>query len=175
AIILWERVRQIPGAPDDVRNPILFNIGLANLRLQRYATAIKYFEDYLAVPGGSRQDDAFDFLEEARSKAGVPADASYDPDEAERVFLDGEAQFNNGNFAMAIILWERVRQIPGAPDDVRNPILFNIGLANLRLQRYATAIKYFEDYLAIPGGSREDDALDFLDEARTKAGVMTAL
>ncbi|HEY7467212.1 MAG TPA: hypothetical protein VIB47_11035, partial [Dehalococcoidia bacterium] len=53
----------------------------------------------------------------------------YDPDAAERLFLDGESHFKNGNFAMAIILWERVRQIPGAPDDVRNPILFNIGLA----------------------------------------------
>src|SRR2546427_684280 len=75
AIVLWERVRQMPGLPAEVQGPLIFNIGVADLRLKRYATAIKYLQDYLALPGGTRTEDALDHLAEARRSAGIPDDA----------------------------------------------------------------------------------------------------
>jgi tetratricopeptide (TPR) repeat protein len=176
AIVLWERVRQMPGLPEGVANPLVFNIGLSNLKLKRYATAIKYLEDYLAVPGGTRMADAAQLLSEGKRGAGIPTDEQtskeYEPAAAEHMFVEGERFFRAGEYAKAIVLWERVRQLPGLPASVPAPLVFSMGVANLRLKRYATAIKYFEDYLAVPG-TRMDDAAEMLTEAKRAAGIPT--
>ncbi len=174
AIVGFERVRQMPGFGDDVHQSLLYNIGIANLRLERYATAITYIEQYLAMPGGEHRDFAEENLIEAKRGAGIPVEdqpAEKDPALAKRTFNQANDFFKSGDFASAIIYYERVRQMPGFDDDVHQPLLYNIGIANLRLQRYATAITYLEQYLAMPGGDNRDFAEENLIDAKHGAGI----
>ena len=174
AIVGFERVRQMPGFSADVKQSLLYNIGMSNLRLHRYATAITYIEQYLAMPGGEHRDFAEENLNEAKRGAGISVEdqpAEKDPVLAEKTFNQADAFFKNGDYASAIIYFERVRQMPGFSDDVHQSLLYNIGISNLKLRRFATAITYLEQYLAMPGGEHRDFALDSLIEAKRGSGI----
>lgn len=91
--------------------------------------------------------------------------------QARAVFARAERLFKARAYRKAIILFERVRHMPGVPNPER--LLYNIGLANLKLRRFATAIIYFESFLAHPSisdGDRER-AQEKLNEAKRGAGV----
>jgi Tfp pilus assembly protein PilF len=59
--------------------------------------------------------------------------------------------YQRGQYRQAILLFEQLRHAPGVPDSAKLAMLFDIGMCNLKLNRYATAIIYFEQYLAMPG------------------------
>ena len=73
AIIRFERLRQLPGMTEVDKNKMLYNIGTANLRLRRFATAIFYFETYLKGPGINEQQkiDAEKWMQKAMQGAGI--------------------------------------------------------------------------------------------------------
>lgn len=68
-----------------------------------------------------------------------------------RLFENATAAFDSRNYGRAIILYEKARQQSGVPEKIKEACLYNIGLANVRLQRFATAIVYFENYLGRTG------------------------
>lgn len=98
--------------------------------------------------------------------------ASATLDQVRKVFEQAERSYKAGAFRKAIILFERVRHMPG----LKRPqaLLYNIGLANLRLKRFATAVIYFENYLRTPGLSANDKAKAQarLSEAKKGAGIV---
>ena len=60
------------------------------------------------------------------------------------------AAYNSRNYGRAIVLYEKVRQQRDAPEVVKSACLYNIGYANIKLRRFATAIIYFETYIGRP-------------------------
>lgn len=178
AIILWERVRQSTVIDAEKKRDMLFNIGLANMQLERYATATIYFEQYREEPGAD-VERAEEKLETAqiRSGAAVPAEGEgTEPEarieteeEARKWFRRGRRWFDAGGYRKAIILWERVRQSPAIGPEIERDLLFDIGQANIELGRYATATIYFEQYLSMPGADVERGRM-WLREARQAAG-----
>jgi Tfp pilus assembly protein PilF len=173
AMVRFERVIQLPDVPENVRRSCLYNVGMANMRLQRFATAITFFEQYIAMPGADAEKGTEKLLE-AKRGAGVDVDQSSDQpfpvERAEQIFQQGANFYAAGDFRQAIVRFERVRQLPSVPDNVRQGCLFNIGVSNLRLGRPAVAITYFEQYLNMPGADAEKGNEKLL-EARRGAGV----
>ncbi len=105
------------------------------------------------------------------------AEAVKQPDaqieKARQKFEIAEAYFRRKDFRKAIVMYERVRQMPGLPQQVYRACLFNIGQANIKLRRYATAILYFETYLQSNEISDKNRkwAQGLLEDARRGAGV----
>jgi outer membrane protein OmpA-like peptidoglycan-associated protein len=155
ALVTFERVREVGGAPERVRRDCTYNIGLCNLRLRRFATATLYFEQYLAMSGA---DTALgqSHLDEARAGAGTSATddpaAQLTEDQARDLFRRTTALFDAGDYRQAIVGYERLRQFSDTlGDEVRRDSLHNIGVCNLRLGRFSTAVLYFELYMAMAG------------------------
>ncbi len=179
AIILMEDLRHHPSITGENEGRLLYNIGLSNLRLERYATAILYFERYLESEGAD-ESAGQRHLELAQRRAGAtrPAEpgqdeptAAVDSIEEARRLLDRSFElYDRGRYARAIILMERVRQAELLGPDNLAPLLYNMGMANLKLERYATATLYFERYLDSDlSESDREDGEERLAEAR--AGV----
>lgn len=94
-------------------------------------------------------------------------------DPVEQKFRAAAQQYKVKNYTTAIILFERVRNMPAATEEVKRDCLYNIGMANLRLKRPATAVLYFERYLASSGLSEADrtGAQARLEEAKRRTGI----
>jgi outer membrane protein assembly factor BamD (BamD/ComL family) len=82
-------------------------------------------------------------------------------------------QYRAKNYIQAIILWERVRNLPKVTDVVKRSCLFNIGQANLKLKRPATSILYFERYLASTGLTDDErkEATSKMNEAKRRISI----
>jgi outer membrane protein assembly factor BamD (BamD/ComL family) len=91
--------------------------------------------------------------------------------QAKEVYEQGVRFYNRKNYRSAIVRFERVRHMPGVTG--REYMLYNIGIANLKLDRFATAIIYFENFLASPRITQADrtEAQKHLNEAKHKAGI----
>ena len=166
ALAVWERAREVPGVTAAQAAMLLFNIGMCNLRLERFATAVFFFEEYLESPGAN-QELARERLTEARRGAGV-SERGVSEGTARSLHAQAQQAFNAGEYARALILWERARHMRGATDEQRAAFLLNIGLSNLRMERYGSAVAAFEEYLRTPGADREEGE-DLL--ARARAGL----
>jgi len=94
-------------------------------------------------------------------------------DRARQLFNRAQEYYQRRSYRKAIILYERARQLAGTPDSAKRACLYNIGMANLKLRRFATAIIYFETFLQSPGITEKDraDAQRRLSEAKRGAGV----
>ncbi|MCL4486540.1 MAG: tetratricopeptide repeat protein [Chloroflexi bacterium] len=197
AIRDFERARQMPGLSDSINNMLLYNIGMCDLQLNRFNTAISYFEQYLAASGISESDqaEARQRLAEARRGAGIPADLgpaspstgaggtrseaaganSTTQEEARATFERATQQYAAGDFNGAIESFETVQQAMGlqAGASLFYNIFYNIGMCNLKLRRYHAAVNNFEDYLAGDGLSAQDraEARERLNEGRRGAGL----
>lgn len=90
-----------------------------------------------------------------------------------RLFENATAAFGSRNYRKAIMLYEKARQQSGVPEKIKEACLFNIGLANVRLKRFATAIIYFENFLSRAGAGNCDRmmARHYLSEAKRRLGV----
>ncbi|HEY9076524.1 MAG TPA: tetratricopeptide repeat protein [Anaerolineaceae bacterium] len=188
AIILFERIRNLPGMSEQVIAAMTFNIGVANLRLHRYNTAIIYFEEYLRI--GDDRELGQARLDEARRGAGLPAQREETEGGAgganvssgaggesaaglqvlRDTFYSALADYRGGNYGRAIAKFERIRSARGASEEVRQAVVYNIGMCMLRMRRYATAVFYFEQYLNM-GGSDRERGEQRLDEAKRGAGI----
>jgi hypothetical protein len=95
------------------------------------------------------------------------------PQRAKQLFNSAMSHYRARRYARAIILWERVRHLPGVPPNLKAACLYNVGQANMRLRRFATAIIYFETYIADTGISEKDraDAQARLDAAKRRLGI----
>lgn len=152
AIMLFQQLLHSPGFINETverKSSIAYNIGMASLRLRRVAAANFYFELYQQY----HPDDevAATRIQEARQGLGmnsreVTSMEGSDTENARRVFRRAMTHFNNGNFITAIILFERSRLLGDLSPEQNAEVLYNIGVANLRLGRHATAITYFQMY-----------------------------
>jgi outer membrane protein assembly factor BamD (BamD/ComL family) len=95
------------------------------------------------------------------------------PERARQLFNSAMSHYRARRYARAIILWERVRHLPGVPPNLKAACLYNVGQANMRLRRFATAMIYFETYIADTGISEKDraDAQARLDAAKRRLGI----
>ncbi len=174
ALVLWERARQEPNLSEAERAAFLFNVGMCNLLLERYGSAVAVFEEYLRSPAAEREAGE-DRLRRARAGVGAPelAEAALaQPGDEPGQALHRQAQrlFDEGNFPEALAVWERARETTGVTPRQRGGFMFNIGMCNLRLERFATAIFFFEEYLTAPGSDQEWGRMQ-LERARRGAGV----
>lgn len=190
AITRFERARQVPSLGDDIYRDLIWNLAVANSRLERFATAVFYLEQYLTM-GISEADrtaaesllqqmragtasDAERILD--REGADVPAatgDAEADTARAEELFNQAASLFGRGQFRQALIIFEQVREMSDMPEEVRRDIIFNIARCNMELHRAAAAIPYLEEYLRMPGASRAE-AVALLTQSQEAAGAMTS-
>lgn len=133
------------------RASLTYNIGQCNLRLRRYSTALYYYRE--AQQSGALPDARISQLDEnialCRRHAGVDTNAEGEvealTEEQSRARFDsGASMYSQGNYQGAIIVWTQILEAGNLEDSVRKSLLFNLGQANYRLQRYATAIPYYE-------------------------------
>ncbi len=179
AIVRFERARQLPDISERSRANCLWNIAHANLQLRRFATAMTYGQQYIETATDASPEDLAEaerLINRARRGAGIPADeerGEYDESQARRLFQYGVRMTEEGNRAQAIIIFERVRQTPGVPESSQANCLWNIGLLNLEMRRFATAISYLEQWLDTGQGTAEDaaGADRLLVRAREGAGI----
>jgi tetratricopeptide (TPR) repeat protein len=94
-------------------------------------------------------------------------------EQARQKFERAQSYYQAKDYRKAIVLFERVRQMAGLSPNVYRACLFNIGQANLKLRRFATAILYFETYLQSQEISDKDRkwAQGLLEDAKRGAGV----
>jgi tetratricopeptide (TPR) repeat protein len=168
AIVAFQRIRSLPGVPDAVQRDCLWAMGMADLRLGRYATAILLFEHYMTMEGAD-VPGAEARLEQARSSAGLGDDTD-GPEQLERRFDAAMGLFEGGRHRQALVAFERVRRHPDASPELERDCLFNTGLTLLHLQRYATAIPFFEQYATCEGADAAE-AKARLEETRRAAGA----
>jgi hypothetical protein len=118
--------------------------------------------------------DALDLTTPA-TRGGAQPSAGTALDRLKELFYRALADFRARRYRRAIITWERIRHLPGAPANVVAACLFNIGAANLRLRRFATAVIYFETYVGRTGISDRDrtDAQRRLNAAKRRIGIAT--
>ena len=187
-----ERARQVPGLSDDTYSTLLYDLGVCNLRLERFATAVTYFEQYLEQPGANAEE-VEPLLEQART--GTAGDAerimsreggelppeSADAEEqtvaARTLFEQASALYSEGQYRQAIIIFEQVREmeITEGGEEIHTAVLFNIGRCNFRLRRFSTAIIYLEQYIdRAPSEADRDEAQEMLTEAQEEAGTLTS-
>jgi tetratricopeptide (TPR) repeat protein len=168
ALVVWERAREIAGLTPDQEASFLFNIGMCNLRLERFATAVFFFEEYLESPGADMELGR-ERLSRARAGAGV-SETGVSERSARSLHERAEQAYNAGDFRRALILWERARHQRGASEEHRASFLFNVGMCNLRLERFGSAVAVFEEYLRTPGADQELGRAR-LERARAGAGA----
>ena len=190
AIPRFERARQVPTLDAETYTMLMWNLAICNFRLERFATAVFYFEQYLGA-GISEADRiaAENYLQQARAgtaedadrilereDADIPAatgDAAADTARASALFDQAASLYMDGQYRQAIIIFEQVREMPDVSEEVRRDVIFNIARCNIRLRRAATAIPYLEQYLHMPGASRAE-AVALLTESQEEAGAMTS-
>jgi outer membrane protein assembly factor BamD (BamD/ComL family) len=190
AIPRFERARQVPTLDAETYTRLIWNLAMCNFRLERFATAVFYFEQYLSR-GVSEADRvaAENYLNQARAgtagdaerilereDADVPAatgDAAADATRARALFDQAATLYEAGQYRQAIIIFEQLREMPDMPEEVRRDTIFNIARCNMRLNRFATAIPYLEQYLQMPGASRAE-AVALLTESQEAAGALTS-
>jgi tetratricopeptide (TPR) repeat protein len=192
AITRLERARQIPGLSDNIHLALLYNLGVCNLRLQRFATAVTYFEECLTRPGANPAEIE-PLLEQARrgtagdaanimGRAGgsLPAPSS-DPtaqaDAARTLFQQAAALYAAGQYRQAIIIFEQLRtmELTDNAESIRSTSLFNIAQCNIHLGRHATAIIYLEQYLDTATDDTDRQRVEtLLAETQRHAGTLTS-
>lgn len=190
AITRFERARQVPSLSDDIYRDLIWNLAVANSRLERFATSVFYLEQYLTM-GISEADrtaaesllqqmragtaeDADRILE--REGADIPAatgDAAADTARAAELYTQAFSLYDTGQYRQALIIFEQVREMPDVSEEIRRDTIFNIARCNMQLRRAATAIPYLEEYLRMPGASRSE-AVALLTESQEAAGAMTS-
>ena len=153
ALAVWERAREAGGLTPEQEASFLFNVGMCNLRLERFATAVFFFEEYLERPGANLELGR-ERLARARAGAGVSA-TGVSERSARALHDQAEQAYQAGDFRRALILWERARHQRGATEEHRASFLFNVGMCNLRLERFGSAVAVFEEYLRMPGADQE--------------------
>jgi tetratricopeptide (TPR) repeat protein len=89
-------------------------------------------------------------LPRTRSPVPIPLDR------LRTLFDQATSYYRARRYRRAIIAWERIRHLPGVPRNVVDACLYNVAAANLKLQRFATALIYFETYIASPATSDRD-------------------
>ncbi len=185
AIIRFERTRQMPGITDEMNGPLLYNIGRANMRVRRYATAVYAFESYLETPGISAESAAQGRAMVVEAQRGAGIDTEISRTDAAQLFEEGSQHYSNGQYRQALILFERARHLSGISEQSEFALLYNIGRCNLKLERFATAIRYFEAAIRAKGVEPDSGEavaaaaqdvelakyLDLLRQARQGAGI----
>lgn len=169
ALALWERAREAGGLTQAQEASFLFNIGMCNLRLERFATAVFFFEEYLETPAADVEVGR-ERLGRARAGAGV-FEEGVSERSARSLHDRAEQAYEAGDFRRALILWERARHQRGATEEHRASFLFNVGMCNLRLERFGSAVAVFEEYLRMPGADQEVGRRR-LERARAGAGSL---
>ncbi|MBW4437985.1 MAG: tetratricopeptide repeat protein [Pleurocapsa minor GSE-CHR-MK-17-07R] len=145
-------IEQEGGTMDaQARASLTYNIGQCNLRLGRYASALHYFRE--AQQSGALPDSRTSQLEEnlarCRRHVGVETNAEGEVEaltveQSRARFESGARMYSQGNYQGAIIVWTQIIDAGNLEDSVRKNLLFNLGQANYRLRRYATAIPFYE-------------------------------
>lgn len=168
AIAAFQRIRSLPGVPDGMQRDCVWNMGLADLQLGRYATAILLFEHYSTLEGADIPG-AEARLEQARAGAGVVGE-ELDADQLARRFAAAVELFERGRHRQALVAFVRIRHLKDLPPEYERDSLYNMGMALLHLQRHASAIPFFEQYSAHEGADPVE-AKARLREARQAAGA----
>ncbi len=155
----------------------VFNIGLCNARLRRYATALRYFTAYVELPG-ARLKKGRRFLNRMQGKLGLSA-AGKSPSgrskisagESSRRFKKANSLVRAKKYRRAIVAYEKLLNQPGLPEYVRASALLNAGICNYRIGRYPAAIMYYQQHLASTY-ARKKKGTYLMNKAKRKMGLM---
>jgi tetratricopeptide (TPR) repeat protein len=126
----------------------------------RRLEAIALYEQYLSMGGGGRKEEAKQHL--AELKVAPTGDKDTDEAAARKIFDKGGAYFEAGDYGHAFDEFQKAGELTSRPG-----IIFSEAQSLRKLGgRRAEAIALYEQYLAMPGGSRKEDAQKALDELR---------
>lgn len=170
AINAFQRMLDMDEFPEDARDEILYNLGASNYQLERYATAAHYFQQYQEVhPEDQRVARQ---IEDSLNRIGASEERneSQGPGAGRRLFQLAQERYEARDFRRAIILFERVRHLERLPDETRSMMLFNAGMSNFHLGRYATAQNYLEEYLA-EHPDEANEVQPYLSECQAQVGL----
>ncbi len=156
-----------------IQPDVAFNIGQCYWWL-RSAGGIEWYEEYLATGDGKRRTDAMSAIRDLRAQSlempeGVSAptgDRAKDLDAAKADYARGETAFNARDFEAARLAFINAYRLagPGAQPE----IAFSIGQACRLGGRPSESIGWFQEYLALGGTNRRDDALTGIREGRSE-------
>lgn len=129
---------------------------LASLKMQGTVSnrALQRLAQEAAWQAVRRQEGAA--TAEAPSKTTPPAPAGSAIETARRLFLEAMEAYRTGAYSAAVEGFQRVREMPGLPDEVYACSLWNISQCFLRLGNREAAAEYVRAYLASPGISDAD-------------------
>ena len=192
AIVFFQRALHSENVDNSHSAQLLYNIGMCNYRMSRYAAAINFFELYLTHNPGDPTTQGL--LEECRSRSNAhnsdgaisgtnryateggqttaenrPESSEAGPTSRDRL-QRAERQFSHGDYRSAMYLFEQARQGSNLSASDNADILYNLGMCNLRMRRYGTAITYFEQYLQQNPGNEE--AMRHLETAQRRVGII---
>lgn len=191
AMVFFQRSLHGEGLDEETSAELMYNMGLCNYHLDRFPAAINYFEIYLTQNPGN--ETAERYLREARYRANASnadgeitgenqhatqeggilnedrPDQSTVNDNSQQLLQRAQRQFNNGDYRSASYLYEQLRQGSNLSASDNADILYNLGMCYYRMNRFATSITYFQQYLRQNPGNEEAER--HLREAQRRTGI----
>jgi tetratricopeptide (TPR) repeat protein len=174
ALALFSQIYQNRDLSRDERQAMAFNMATCHQRLGQFESAISLFLEYLEF-GVSNADDvanAHAHIRQCRRgiRQSTPANEapSLSTEQQRTMFREALGLFGAGNYATALGLFQQVYASPTTPEDIRAPIVYNMGLAYQRLQQMDRAIETWLEYLTYPSvrGDERTQVLERIRQAR---------
>jgi tetratricopeptide (TPR) repeat protein len=178
AIRLFTQVIEQSGITGPSLGALYWNLGISQFRLNRYAAALFNFERAVEL-GVERGTEAQQKIQECRTHLGVATDPNGDviplsADEGRQRFDQASTAYSNGDYITAARLFTQILEASSLDAQDRARMEYNIGMCNYRLERYSTAISYYEHALSAGGLDHAEQARQYLTECRNRSGIATS-
>jgi peptidoglycan hydrolase-like protein with peptidoglycan-binding domain/outer membrane protein OmpA-like peptidoglycan-associated protein len=147
-------------ASPELRMKATYLTGRAHQEEGAFPIALEFFQEALAFPtaGPAVRAGVLEFMRQARlgqKATGSGASETMDESEQERVYHEGKALLEGGDYEGALGRFTRVYALKDARTEIRQHLAFNMAIAHQRMQHFGDAISLFEESIQIPG----DDSL----------------
>lgn len=160
-------------ASPELRMKATYLTGRAHQEEGAFSLALEYFQEALAFPtvGPNIRTGVLEFMRQARlgqRATGSGGTEELDESEQERLYHEGRALLDGGDYAGALGRFTRVYALKDARADVRQHMAFNMALAHQRMQHFDEAIGLYEEAIQHPGSdeSLRNDALERIRQCR---------
>jgi tetratricopeptide (TPR) repeat protein len=178
AIRLFTQLVEQSGITGESLGALYWNLAMSQYRLNRYAAALFNFERAVEL-GANRGTEPQEKIQDCRTHLGVATDPSGDvvplsADEGRQRFEQGSAAYSNGDYITAARLFTQILEGSSLDAQDRARMEYNVGMCNYRLERYSTAISYYEHALSSGGLEHEEQARQYLTECRNRGGIATS-
>jgi tetratricopeptide (TPR) repeat protein len=174
AVALFSQIYQNRDLSRAERQAMAFNMATSHQRLGQFESAISLFLEYIEFGEASADDVANAHAHIRQCRRGIRQSAptneapSLSAEQQRTMFREALGLFGAGDYATALGLFQQVYASPTTPEDIRAPIVYNMGLAYQRLQQMDRAIETWLEYLTYPSvrGDERTQVLERIRQAR---------